>query len=362
METIETSKDENKKPLAKMHELGCEFWNDSADLAELENAVAAGATGATSNPVIVQNTIKAQPEKWNPVIAQINRDYPMSTEDEMAWLLIEEMGRRAAKVLEPVYIHTKGERGFLSLQLNPKNFRDAERMVLQGKQLSRLAMNIAIKAPVVPAGIQAMEELTAQGINVNATVCFSVSQAVEVARAIERGFERAKSSGVDTETLQPYITIMVGRLDDHIGRVIQSKGLNVDPGIAHWAGIAVFKQAYRIFKREGFKSRLLVAAYRHNMHWTELMGPQVTMTIPYGWWTRFNETNHMPLATIEKPVSPPILDALYNDVSDFRLAYDEDAMGAEKFLNYGATVHTLNQFLGGYEGLVQLIRQQMIHT
>jgi transaldolase len=212
----------------------------------------------------------------------------------------------------------------------------------------------------VSEGIAAMEELTGFGISCNATVSFSVAQAVSVAEAMERGYKKAQENKIDTENLRPCVTIMVGRIDDHITRVIQNQKINVDPGIAHWAGVAVFKEAHRIFKKRGFKAKLLVAAYRHPLHWTELIGSDVLMTIPYGWWTRFNKTDVLPVLSIEKPVDPKILDTLYNQVPDFKMAYEEGAMKLEEFVHYGATVHTLNQFFTGYESLLALVRARLI--
>ena len=121
-------------------------------------------------------------------------------------------------------------------------------MFEQGKYLASLAPNIAIKCPALPAGIKAMEMLTAAGITVNATVSFTVPQAVHVAEAIERGLAQAEKNNVDIKDVTPYVTIMVGRIDDHLKRVRDSKNINIDPEIINWASIATFKNAYRIFK------------------------------------------------------------------------------------------------------------------
>src|SRR5258708_6804206 len=98
----ETEQDPRKNRLApgaprtKMQltaELGTDFWNDSCSLNELSEAVANGATGATSNPVIVFGAIKADPKTWNPVVDRFIKENPHATEDDIAWLVIEELGR-----------------------------------------------------------------------------------------------------------------------------------------------------------------------------------------------------------------------------------------------------------------------------
>src|SRR5262249_4262351 len=146
-------------PLKKTIDLGAEFWNDSCSPKELAEAVAAGATGATSNPVIVHQVLKGDAATWNPLIDSLAKEFPKATDEEISWKLIDELAKKAARTLEPAFRESKGARGYLSVQVNPKFYRDAERMVEHGKHLASLAPNIAIKAPCTPAGIQAMEEL-----------------------------------------------------------------------------------------------------------------------------------------------------------------------------------------------------------
>ncbi len=126
---------------------GAEFWNDSCSLSELKDAVDHGATGATSNPVIVAAVVKADPKTWTPVLDALIRAHETATEDEIAWLLIEEIGRQAASILAPVHARTQGGQGYLSMQVSPKFHANAERMIEHGRALAALAPNIASKVP-----------------------------------------------------------------------------------------------------------------------------------------------------------------------------------------------------------------------
>ncbi len=339
---------------------GAEFWNDSCSLTELKDAVDHGATGATSNPVIVYGVVKADPKTWNPVLDAIIRANETASEDEIAWLLIEEIGRQAAGILEPVHQKTHGLKGYLSMQVSPKFHNHPGRMIEHGTALAALAPNIAIKVPSTAAGVQAAEELVAKGINVNATVSFTVSQAVTVGEAFERGLDRARASGADMTRLHPYMTLMVGRLDDLLQRVMARDQIAVDPGYLAWAGIAVFKRAHWIFKQRGFRSSLLAAAYRHHLHWSQLIGPGVILTMPYPWWKQFEASDIEVEETLNRPVHPEILSTLQRKFPDFRLAYDEGAIVPSGFAAFGASVHTLNQFLGGFQDLLGLVRDRML--
>lgn len=346
--------------MREMTALGADWWNDSGVPSELAEAVALGAVGGTSNPVIVSQAVKAQPALCNPLIDQIARDNPTFTEDDIAWKLIHTLAIDAASRLKPVFDASGGVKGYLSAQVSPKYYPRPDLMVEQATQLAALAPNIAIKAPATEAGLVAIEEMTARGIRVNATVSFSVPQALAVSAALERGLKRARAAGRDPDRIHPYITLMIGRVDDHLKRVAEAQKISTSPGILDWAGIAVFKNAHRIFKQSGRPGILLAAAYRHEGHWSQIIGREVLQTVPYTWWTKFNVATAAPTLTLDTPVDEKIVAELRAKFPDFIRAHDENGMPPRDFLSYGATVHTLNQFLGGYADLLASIRQRIL--
>jgi transaldolase len=341
-------------------ERGADFWNDSCAPSELEEAVQNGATGATSNPVIVGAAVKADLATWVPVIDGLIAEDTEAGEEEIAWKLIEAVGRKAAAVLEPVHRETRGAKGFLSMQVNPKLYRSPARMAEHGRRLAAVAPNVAIKVPATPAGIAAGAELVASGINVNATVSFTLPQAVAVAEAFEAALDQAKARGLDMSRLHPYVTLMVGRLDDHLQRVLTKEAVSIDPGYLHWAGIAVFKKARRLFAERSYRSTLLAAAYRHHLHWSQLIGRGVILSMPYAWWKQFEASDIEVADTLDRPVEPRIVDGLYARFADFRRAYDEGGLAPGEFVRYGASVHTLNQFISGYHDLLAFVRERML--
>ncbi|MCB4757506.1 MAG: transaldolase family protein [Elusimicrobia bacterium] len=339
---------------------GAEFWNDSCAPHELKEAVENGAVGATSNPVIVYSVVHENREKWTPVLDKLIRDNGEADEDAIAWKLIEVIGKEAAATLEPVYKQTKGKKGFLSMQVNPKFYRNPAMMAAHARSLAAIAPNIAIKVPATEPGLAAMEEIVSGGINVNATVSFSVAQAVTVAETFEKALKKAKAGGIDMSRMHPYVTIMVGRVDDLLKKALEKEDIAIDPGYLNWAGVAVFKKAYQVFGEKKYRSTLLAAAYRHVMHWSELIGEDLILSIPYKWWKKFNASDVVPAMTIKNPVDDKITGELYRKFADFRKAYDVDGMKPADFARYGASVSTLNQFLGGYQKLLELVRERML--
>jgi transaldolase len=346
--------------MAQMTALGADWWNDSGVPSELGEAVALGAVGGTSNPVIVAQTAKANPRLCLPILERLIGENPHATEDDLAWKLIHALGIQSAKQLRPVFDATQGAKGFLSMQVNPKFYLNRDLMVAQALELSVLAPNIAVKAPANDIGIAAMEEMTARGIRVNATVSFTVAQALAASAAIERGLKRARAAGFAADAIRPYITLMIGRVDDHLKRVAETQKIATTPGALDWAGIAVFKHAHQIFKQRGLPGTLLAAAYRHEGHWSQILGRDVLQTVPYTWWTKFNVSATEPRLTLDEPVDGAILAELRSKFPDFVRAHDVDGMPPAEFVHYGATVHTLHQFLGGYADLVAFVRGAML--
>jgi transaldolase len=347
-------------PLHRTSLTATDYWNDSCSIAELTYAIERGAVGATSNPTIVGEVLGKEMDLWRARIGEIIAGHPTWTEDEVAWQLIEEMAVRASRLLLPIYEREGGRKGRLSIQTNPKLYRDTERLVAQGTRFHGLAANMQVKIPATHAGIAAIEALTAAGVSINATVCFTVPQALAVAEAVERGLARRDAAGEDSSTMSPVCTIMLGRLDDWMQVLVKRDGIMVDPGVVHWAGIACFKHAYGLFRERGYRARLLAAAYRHHLHWSELIGGDIVLTIPHAWQRLFNGSSIEVVPRIDNPLPEGVIEELYDNFSDFRSAYDADGMQPEEFDGYGATVRTLRGFIASYQDLVAVIRDFML--
>ena len=336
------------------------LWNDSCAIEELTNSIGHGALGATCNPVIVLNVLKQEWNIWKDRIPQIIHENPTATEDEVAWKLIEEMSVKAAVLMKPIFEREKGRNGRLSIQTDPRFYRDAKRIVQQAVRFSELAPNMIVKIPVTKAGVEAIEEATYRGISINATVSFTVPQAIAVAEAVERGFTRREKEGKDISTMGPVCTLMVGRLDDWLKVVADKENIIASPEILDWAGVAVMKKAYQIYCARGYRLRLLSAAFRHHRHWSEFIGGNIVISPPWHWQKRFNASDVTVENRIDTPVDPKIISELEKKFVDFRRAYDEKGMTVEEFDGFGATVMTLNQFCQATSDLVAKIRDMML--
>lgn len=333
------------------------LWNDSADPKELKDALTWGIVGATCNPVIALTSIKADKDHWIGRIKEYAKSHPLASDDEIGWAMVKELSVSAAKLLEPEFDKSGGRNGRLSIQSDPREFRNPSFLIEQVTEFGNLAKNMIVKIPVVAQAIDVFEEATYRGISINATVSFSVAQTIAVAEAVERGLKRREKEGLDISHMGPVCTIMVGRVDDWVKVSADKAGVSVDPGIMEWAGVAAFKNANKIYEERGYRTRLLAAAFRNHMHWSEIIGGDNVISPPYAWQVRLNKSGITPdLDSIYKPVESRILEPMLEKLPEFRKVYEADGMKVEEFETFGATQRTLRGFLQSVNDLESFVR------
>ncbi len=349
---------------SKLHQMtmeySTEYWNDSCSQEELTYAIGHGAVGATSNPTIVHSVLKKELHLWRDRIHTLIHENSTWSETEITWKLFEEMAVYGASFLVPIYEKYKGKKGRLSIQTNPTFYRNAAAITEQALHFNSLAPNMIVKIPVTSAGVKAMEEVTYRGVSINATVSFSVPQAIAVAEAVERGLHRRLAEGQPIEDMAPVCTIMVGRTDDWMKVLAQRDRIEIDPSYLDWAGIACMKKAYEIYRQRGYRAKLLAAAYRHLGHWSEFIGGDLIVSLPYEWQLKVNASDIEVRERMSTPVDSQIVEEMYEKTPDFRRAYDEDGMTVEEFDDYGATVRTLRGFIASAHDLMAEIRDFML--
>lgn len=336
------------------------LWNDSASLQELAYSIEHGAVGATCNPVIVLGVLKKEMSSWKERIRALIAERPTATEDEIGWQLVREVSVKAAALLKPVFDAQGGRNGRLSIQTDPRFYRDTHSILQQAEEFSNLAPNMIVKIPVTRAGVAAIEEATYMGISVNATVCFTLPQCLAVAESVERGLTRREKEKKDIGSMGPVCTIMAGRLDDWLKVVAEKENITIDPGHLEWAGVAVFKKTYRIFRQRGYRVRLLSAAFRNHMQWSEFIGGDVVISPPHAWQVRFNASDVEVRSRIDEPVDAAIVELLSRKFVDFRRAYSEDGLSVDDFDSFAPTRRTLRQFITACHELDALVRDFML--
>ena len=212
--------------LSELRDAGVSIWLDSLsrDLLEtgaFEELIATGhVTGATSNPTIFERAL-AGSERYDvqlcAAVASGVRD-PRGLFFELA---LEDVGR-AADLLRPTYDACGGTDGFVSFECTPELAGDTAGTIAQALELwRRLARpNVMIKVPATEAGVPAIEELTARGVNVNVTLLFSVSRYEQVMEAYLAGLERRLAEGLPLERIASVASFFVSRVDSEAHAIL----------------------------------------------------------------------------------------------------------------------------------------------
>ena len=122
-----------------------DWWHDSAIIEELQDAMANGAVGLTTNPLLIKLSLFAKPDVWRPMLKNIPASLtPTEKAEEIARVITSHL---AGKLL-PVFEKTNGEKGFVCAQVNPTKAGDAALMLEMARRLSKWAPNICVKLPV----------------------------------------------------------------------------------------------------------------------------------------------------------------------------------------------------------------------
>lgn len=314
------------------------YWHDSAIISELDAAIENGACGMTTNPFLIGATLTKIPDYWRGVLPAMPADLDDNRRAE-EW--IAQCTAHLAKYLSRFYDGSGNGRGYCCAQTNPAKPCDVEGMVRTAKHYAAGAENIVVKMPATRAGIEAIEECAALGINVAATVSFTVPQVLAVGEAVKRGHARAVKNGV-----KPGLAIavlMVGRLDDYLRDVMLDTRAEATEADIIWSGTAAIKRAYKIFKERGYDCVLMPAGCRGPYHIQELAGAEMIMSVAPAiaksleGVTEFEER-------IDRPVDPAIIDRLMK-MPEFVKAYEPDGMTQDEFITFGSCNRTLDQFV-----------------
>jgi len=234
-----------------LHAYGQSIWLDLISRSlltegKLKNFIDQGVTGVTSNPSIFQKSI-CETADYDAAIQAILKSEPGINIEALYEKMAVEDIRQAADLLRPIYDSTKGADGFVSLEVSPhlsaltgKTISEAERL---WKTVAR--PNLMIKVPATPEGIPAVEALIAEGINVNATLIFSVSQYADVASAYIRGL----AQNPRPQKVASVASFFVSRIDTLIDKALDKNGSPEALALRGRAAIASAKMVYRRFDR-----------------------------------------------------------------------------------------------------------------
>jgi len=313
------------------------WWTDTAEYDTMDEAIENGATGVTTNPILIKRSLYDNADFWRPYLTSAEG----LSGDEKAEEILRCVTVKIAEKFLPVFEKMNGEQGFVCAQVNPKKQGDTKAMVEMGRRLASWAPNIAVKVPATAAGLRAIEELAAEGITTVGTVSFTTPQAVAIAAAQQRGLDRCRAEG--RKPRKAFSVIMVGRLDDYLRDVAKDMEADVPESHIISAGTAAIKKAYAICNERGYESMLMPAGMRGGYHTTALAGARMSMSLSAGILTALGkETEYA--EHIDEPVADEVIESL-STIPEFERAYYVEKLPQEEFIRYGASQRTLSQFV-----------------
>ncbi|HTU21381.1 MAG TPA: transaldolase family protein [Gemmataceae bacterium] len=252
-------------PLQSLVAAGTKLWLDSVDPEEVKANRAFGATGATSNPIIISDLIKTG--HFDSLMTKLIRD-GHDDDEALAWSLTDHLVRDAQQVFLPVWEQTRGNDGYVSFELdplledrgNPMPVKErTARYIALGKKWSHGHKNRMIKVPATPAGLGALEELAASGVSLNVTLIFGQDQYTTARDSIWRGAQR-RASGL-THFKSVY-SIFVSRLDVYTEKHVPSLSLAAQGqvGIVNAKRIWKMNQEFWADKKLPLKQEMIFAS------------------------------------------------------------------------------------------------------
>ena len=301
-----------ESPLRQLQRLGQSVWYDNIrrgliTSGELQQLIDRGIVGVTSNPTIFQRAIAGSTDYEDALRKLALAGH--SAQEIYEILAIEDI-RAVADLLAPVYERTDGRDGYVSIEVSPDWAHDTQRTIEEAKRL-RAAIgrqNVMIKVPATPAGIPAIEQLIADGVNVNVTLIFALGAYEQVVGAYIAGLERRMQAGQPLANVASVASIFVSRIDTAVDALLEERlRRTTDPSeqaelqaLLGKAAIANSKVIYRRFQQlfQSPRFRALMErgarvqrplwaststknpAYRDVMYVEELIGPDTVNTMP----------------------------------------------------------------------------------
>jgi transaldolase len=328
-------------------------------------------TGVTTNPPLSLAAINDNPERWAGWIEDYVRAHPDQDARQVFWSLYKEIIRLGAEAYLPAFKASDFAYGHLSGQVDPHYFFDGDVMLRQAIELSSLAPNIAIKIPGTQQGMQVLRELSARGISTNCTAAYTVPQFIAAAEAVQAGLLEARTNGVDLTGWRSVVTYMSARWESapEFDKQAEQAGFKLSLEDRRWAAVAIFKQAYRLFRQRAYPSKLLICSLRlgpvvdgvmHCWHMEETAGGNVIFTLPPAFLTElFTQGEHLSFEPrIRKDIPPEVLERLRR-IPYFRAAYEPDGLSPQEFNTLPPLLSTHKEFCEATEKIIAFATKQM---
>ena len=357
--------------LHDLHDAGQSVWidyirRDMLTTGSIAGTVADGVRGLTSNPSIFQQAIGSSDE-YDAQISQIVDVVKQADAEKVYERLAVLDIQGAADALRTVYDESDGADGFVSLEVSPRLARDTEGSIRDARRLWAWVdrPNLMIKIPATAEGIPAIEQLLAEGINVNATLMFSMEDYENVAHAYIRGAERAP----EPARVASVASFFVSRIDNEVDAALEKVGSDEAMDLRGTIAIANAKLAYQryleLFEGESFAAARSRGARPQRVLWasTSTKNPEYRDTLYVDTLIGRNTVNTMPPQTIDAFLDHGEItgDAVTADVDDAQAKIEQLAALDIDFDAITSDLQTqgVEKFADSFEDMLRTVADKM---
>ena len=358
----------NPNPLLRLHALGQRIWLDNLSRTLLQEGTLKKLVtedriaGVTSNPTIFFKAISESPY-YHEELQTLKNNPALSAEQRYETLAVADI-QTACDLLLPLHKSSKGDDGYVSLEVSPALAHDAQGTLAAGLRLKAAVSrdNLLIKVPATAAGLSAIEELVAHGCSVNVTLMFSLKHVRDVAQAYVRGISRHVEAGGDAGKVKSVASLFLSRVDTLIDKRLEAIGGEA-LALRGRSAVALAKLSYQDYRatfsdaaftalaKRGARPQAMLwastgtknPAYNDVLYIESLIGPQTINTVPDATLAAFREHGKAE-ATLETGID----DAREQFAALQRFGINMDAAGQE------LQVEGLKQFEDSFRQLLAL--------
>ena len=221
--------------------------------------------GATTNQPLAWQAVEADPRHWAAWLSA-GAENEQSSDQERMWRLFVEVAACSADRLRPIFEASECRYGYVCCQVDPRDLTDLDAMLAQARRIHAARPNLMVKLPGTKEGIEGVRILTAEGIPTNMTLGFTVAQLVAAGEAAQAGLEEARRRGTDLRHWRSCAVMMLGRYEDAppLRSQAEALGMELSEADLRWAGIAIFRKAYRLSQERRYPSKLMAASMRRD--------------------------------------------------------------------------------------------------
>ncbi len=356
--------------LRQIEAQGQSIWIDNLhrqllDDGELRDLIEQdGISGVTSNPSIFEKGM-GHSDRYDDAIRDVaeDTDDPQEIFERLAYADV----RDAADLLKPTFDSTQGADGYVSFELPASLAHDAEGSI-EAAQKHREAIdrpNVMIKVPGTDAGVQAFEELTALGVNVNVTLLFSVSRYREVAEAYIRGLERRVEQGEPVDRAASVASFFVSRVDTKVDDALEKAGREDLRGRAAVANAKLAYEAFgELFRGERWEALASAGAAKQRPLWgsTSTKNPDYPDTLYVDELIGPDTVNTMPDATIdaarERATAERTIDRDVDAARAHMQAVEDAGVDVEDIVMHQLPDEGVKTFADAYESLIETLEEK----